>query len=69
MFRYNDFRMGKIKGTEQDWKGTKSNWLRIDFFLQSITCCSYFNVRIEALNLFVKKKVSMNHWRLWNQEF
>ena len=33
MFRYNDFRMGKIKGTEQDWKGTKSNWLRVDFFL------------------------------------
>ena len=33
MFHHNDFRMGKIKGTEQDWKGTKSNWLRIDFFL------------------------------------
>ena len=32
MFRYNDFRMGKIKGTEQDWKGTKSNWL--EFFLE-----------------------------------
>ena len=67
MFRYRDFRMGKIKGTEQDWKGTKSNWLK--FFLQSLSCCSYFNVRIEALNLFVKNKISMNYWRRWYQEF
>ena len=61
MFRYNDFRMGKIKGTEQDWK--------LNFFLQSLSCCSYFNVRIEALNLFVKNKISMNYWRRWYQEF
>ena len=33
MFRYRDFRMGKIKGTEKERKGTESNWLRFDFFL------------------------------------
>ena len=33
MFRYRDFRMGKIKGTEKEQKGTESNWLRFDFFL------------------------------------
>ena len=33
MFRYRDFRMGKIKGTEKERKGTESNWLCFDFFL------------------------------------
>lgn len=70
MFRYRDFRMGKIKGTEKERKGTESNWLRFDFFLQSLSCRSYFNVRIETLNLFVKNKISINtYWRRWHQEF
>ena len=29
MFRYNDFSVGKIKGTEQEWTCKTSNWLRL----------------------------------------
>ena len=70
MLRYRDFRMGKIKEQERSGKVLSRIGSVLIFFLQSLSCRSYFNVRIETLNLFVKNKISINtYWRRWHQEF
>ena len=41
MLRYNDFSVGKIKGTEQEWTCKTSNWLRLH-------AAPFLKIRMEA---------------------